>query len=110
MRAKVPDALVTMGCPPVNFIMRLLCPHELAVARCVTDGRRGSTLWVRVRSQEGFDGKSPLYVLELYPYTNVHYNHDPVQAQLCTQRVWERVLITFRTEVVDHIRVLRSLF
>jgi hypothetical protein len=31
---------------------------------------------------------------------HIHYNHDPVQAQLCTQRVWERVVITFRTEVV----------
>ena len=31
---------------------------------------------------------------------HIHYNHDPVQAQLRTQRVWERYIITFRTEVV----------
>jgi hypothetical protein len=30
----------------------------------------------------------------------IHNNHDPVQAQLCTQRVWERVVNTFCTEVV----------
>jgi hypothetical protein len=35
---------------------------------------------------------------------HIHYNHDPVQAQLCTQRVWERVVITFRTEVVGWLR------
>ena len=29
---------------------------------------------------------------------HIHYNHDPVQAQLCTQRVWERPISTFRTE------------
>ena len=64
MRTKVHDALVAMGCPHVDFIMSRCAP-----TRCVTDGRRGSTWWVRVRSQEGFGGKSPLYVLELYPYT-----------------------------------------
>jgi hypothetical protein len=32
---------------------------------------------------------------------HIHYNHDPVQAQLCTQRVCrERWINTFRTEVV----------
>ena len=31
---------------------------------------------------------------------HIHYNHDPVQAQLCTQRAWERCLSTLCTEVV----------
>ena len=67
------------GTPSYGLYHELLRPHELAVARwCVTDGRRGSTWWVRVRSQEGFEVKVPVRVLELYPYTQ--NNHDPVQA------------------------------
>ena len=31
---------------------------------------------------------------------HIHYNHDPVQAQLCTQRAWGRLTVTFNTEVV----------
>ena len=34
---------------------------------------------------------------------HIHYNHDPVQALLCTQRAWERLAITYMycSEVVE---------
>ena len=45
------------------------CRRTGAAAKVTSHQARLPLLCVRLRSQEGFDGKSPLYVLELYPYT-----------------------------------------
>ena len=72
-----------MDCPHVDFIMSR-CASTGLPSVCVSDGRRGSTLCVRVRS---------LYVLEKVHCMSlrsihIYYNHDPVQAQVCdTARV-----------------------
>ena len=58
MRDKLLDALVTMGCPPMDVIMSCCAPHGLPYVHA-TDTVRwpiwGSTWWVGIRSQEGFE-------------------------------------------------------
>ena len=39
---------------------------------------------------------------------HINYNHDQVQAQLCTQRTWEQCLSTLCTEVVRRRAVPRK--
>ena len=52
IRIKVPDALVAMGCPPVDFIMSMAAVRGATAQMASHEAR---LLQAKVRSQEGFE-------------------------------------------------------
>ena len=83
IRTKVPDDLVAMDCPPVDFYHELLCFHGLAVSASAMPMAVGAQLCA-----SGYGHRKVLmekvHCMSLSSI-HIHYNHDPVQAQVWTR-------------------------
>ena len=81
MRTKVPDAVVAMGCPPVDFIMSCCAPTSVpSVRHRVRDGRRGSSLNLVGQAKAHRKVLSQKVLCRSLSSIHILYNQDPVQA------------------------------